>query len=217
MAEDHRLGVAAVLAADAHVEVLAGAAALLDAQRHQRAHAGLVDGHEWVLGQQALGHVAGQEPAGVVPGQAQAGLGQVVGAEGEELRLPGDLVGHQAGPRQLDHGADGVAHLDPAPFHGVPGHALHDLPLGAKLLQAAHQGDHHLRARVHALLAQLARRPEDRLGLHLGDFRERDGQPAAAMPEHGVGFPERLHLLPHRPGADGEDLGQRGDVGLGLG
>ena len=37
------------------------------------------------------------------------------------------------------------------------------------------------------------------------------------VPEHGVGLPERFHLLAHRLGADGQDLGQRGDVGAGLG
>ena len=42
----------------------------------------------------------------VVAGEAPGHLGQVVGAEGEELGGLGDLAGGQRGPRQLDHRAD---------------------------------------------------------------------------------------------------------------
>ena len=42
----------------------------------------------------------------VVAGEAPGGLGQVVGAEGEELGGLGDLAGGQRRPRQLDHRAD---------------------------------------------------------------------------------------------------------------
>lgn len=41
--------------------------------------------------------VVAQELAGVVAGEAEGHLGQVVGAEGEELGLLGDLVGSQGG------------------------------------------------------------------------------------------------------------------------
>ena len=51
--------------------------------------------------------VLGQEsPLGVVAGEAERGLGQVVGAEAEEVGFLGDLLGDQAGPRQLDHRPD---------------------------------------------------------------------------------------------------------------
>ena len=42
----------------------------------------------------------------VVAAEAPGGLGQVVGAEREEVGDLGDLAGGQRGPRQLDHGAD---------------------------------------------------------------------------------------------------------------
>src|SRR4051794_4343895 len=45
---------------------------------------------------------------GVVAGEAKRGLGEVVGAEREEIRVAGDAVGDEAGPRQLDDGPDGV-------------------------------------------------------------------------------------------------------------
>ena len=45
----------------------------------------------------------------VVAGEAPHRLGQVVRAEGEELRGLGDLTGGQRGARQLDHRADASA------------------------------------------------------------------------------------------------------------
>ena len=41
--------------------------------------------------------VSGQELAGVVAAEAKGHLGQIVGAEGEELGLGGDLIGRQGG------------------------------------------------------------------------------------------------------------------------
>ena len=49
----------------------------------------------------------------VVAGEAPAHLGQVVGAEREELRRLGDLARGQRRPRHLDHRADEGVHLDP--------------------------------------------------------------------------------------------------------
>ena len=57
--------------------------------------------------------VAGEERAlDVVAGEAPAHLGQVVGAEGEELGGLGDLAGGQRRARHLDHRADQGVHLD---------------------------------------------------------------------------------------------------------
>jgi hypothetical protein len=46
--------------------------------------------------------------AGIVAADAERGLGEIVGAEAEELGLLGDLAGHQRGAGQLDHGADEI-------------------------------------------------------------------------------------------------------------
>ena len=57
--------------------------------------------------------VLGHEPAlDVVAGEAERHLGEVVGAEGEELGHLGDLVGDERGARRLDHRADEVVELD---------------------------------------------------------------------------------------------------------
>ena len=86
VAELDRVGVAAMLAADAHFQVGAGLAAIVDRHLHQAANAIAVDGLEGILGQDALRHVGDQEVAlGVIAGVAEGHLGQVVGAEGEEL------------------------------------------------------------------------------------------------------------------------------------
>src|SRR5438045_3479560 len=51
--------------------------------------------------------VAAEERAlDVVAGESPGHLGQVVGAEGEELGGGGDLPGGQGGPGHFDHGAD---------------------------------------------------------------------------------------------------------------
>jgi hypothetical protein len=46
-----------------------------------------------------------------------------------------------------------------------------------------------------AFLGQFAGRLENGLGLHLGDFRVRDAEPAAAVAEHGVELRERFDAL----------------------
>ena len=47
----------------------------------------------------------------VVTREAPGGLGQVVGAEGEEVSFLSDGVGADGGTRQLDHAADGEVEL----------------------------------------------------------------------------------------------------------
>ena len=67
-----------------------------------------VEGDEGVFREDALVDVVGQETAGVVAGEAEDGLGEVVGAEAEEL---GDSSAISPARecrrrRELDHGAD---------------------------------------------------------------------------------------------------------------
>jgi len=47
----------------------------------------------------------------IVPAETERQLGEIVGAETEELRLLGDLVSPDGSPRRLDHGADGDIEL----------------------------------------------------------------------------------------------------------
>src|ERR1700693_1430783 len=112
VAEGDRRGLAAVLATDAHLQVLLHAPAALDGDPHQLPYPTLVEDLERVPLEDAVLEVARQELAlRVVAREAERRLGQVVRPEGEEVRVHGDLVGADARARELDHRADEVLDL----------------------------------------------------------------------------------------------------------
>src|SRR5262245_66464950 len=92
MAERHRGRIAAMLAADAELEVAPHLASALGGDAHERADAGAVEGDERIGGENAARGVDAEEARRIVPADAERGLGEIVGAEREELRRLGDLV-----------------------------------------------------------------------------------------------------------------------------
>src|SRR6185369_3291276 len=92
MTKSDRSGVSTMLAANADLQVLTGFPPPLDAYAHELADAPFIDADERIVRVDALSHVAGKELAGVVARQAEAGLGKVVGAEGEKLGFSRDLA-----------------------------------------------------------------------------------------------------------------------------
>ncbi len=101
-----------MLAADADLHVASGLTALLDRDLHQPADAGGVERFEGVDRKDLLLDVLQQELAlGVVAGEAEGRLGEVIGAEGEELRDLRDVAGGQRGSGDLDHGPELVRDL----------------------------------------------------------------------------------------------------------
>ncbi len=108
VAEDDRRGVAAMLAANAQLDVPTGGAPFFHRHFDQLADTVLVQRHERIFRQDAVIHVERQKFTRIVAGKAKGGLGQVIGAEGEKFGLDGDLVGGQRRTGQLDHGADQV-------------------------------------------------------------------------------------------------------------
>ena len=103
-----------MLAADADLEIGLHLASAFGADGDELADAVLVDGDERVDLEDGVLGVVCEDRRGIVARQAEAGLREIVGAEGEELRAGvacGDLVGPQRGARQLDHGADLVVEL----------------------------------------------------------------------------------------------------------
>jgi len=106
-------GVAALFAADADAQTGAGLAAPVDGQLHQGADALLVEHLEWVVLQDVVVGVERQELVlGVLAGEREGRLGQVVGAEREELGDLSQLAGAHAGAHDFDHGAEVEAQFD---------------------------------------------------------------------------------------------------------
>ena len=96
-----------MLTAHADFQVRSGGPAPLGAEADQFAHPIGIDHVKRVAAEESLFEVGRHHPAlDVVPAEPEGHLGQVVGTEGEEVRLLGDLAGQQRGPGCLDHGAD---------------------------------------------------------------------------------------------------------------
>ena len=73
-----------MLAANPHLELGLHRATSIHRDLHQFAHS-FVQGDEGIVLDDALVGVLAQESAGIVAAQPERGLGQIVGAEGEEL------------------------------------------------------------------------------------------------------------------------------------
>src|SRR5665647_58292 len=107
--EVDRIRIATVLATDTGLQTGLGLAALLDAHGDELADALLVERLEGVLLDDLVVDVRAEEAElGVVTRDADAGLGEVVRAEREEVGLVRDLIGDECRARDLDHGADRV-------------------------------------------------------------------------------------------------------------
>ncbi len=197
MAEPHRVGVAAVLAADPQLQALPGLAALLAGDLHQPADAGLVDGHERVGRDQLALLVQAEELADVVAGEPEGGLGEVVGAEGEELGHLGDLAGDQGRPWQLDHRPPQHLELLAGVAEGLAGHRLQLLAQLGQLLAGRGQRDHDLHDRVAAVGLDLGRGLDDGPDLHGVQPRLDDAKANPAQPQHRVGLVQVVDLGQH--------------------
>src|SRR5208337_2186589 len=96
-AELDRRRFAAVLSADPDLDGRTGRAALLHRQLHELPNAFAIQHRKRVLLQDAFRKIRGQNGANVVARETERGLGEIVGAEAEELGLLRDLVSDQGG------------------------------------------------------------------------------------------------------------------------
>ena len=64
--------------------------------------------------------VSAEELSGIVTAEAEGHLGQVIGAEAEELSLLGDLAGSQGCTGDLDHGTDPVSYTHLSHWYYLP-------------------------------------------------------------------------------------------------
>ena len=169
------------------MDVGAGGLTQLDSHIHQLAHTLLVQVGERIGLVDLLVVVIAEELTGVIAAEAEGHLRQVIRAEAEEVRLLGDLVGRERGARDLDHRADVVLHVHASIFNQRVRRADNDVLDELELLALADQRDHDVRRDHRAGLgADLERRFDDGVGLHLGDLRIGDAQAAAAVAHHGV-------------------------------
>ena len=118
-----------MLAADApRPQVRVGLAAVVGSLLIQLANANLVQMLERIA-LVDLGVVVGsQELGSVVTAEAEGHLGQVVGAEAEEVSFLGDLAGGQGSTRDLDHGTDLVLHVNASLSDELVGGLDDDIP-----------------------------------------------------------------------------------------
>jgi hypothetical protein len=137
VAELHRIGFAAVFAADADFQVRPGRPALLDRDLHQAAEAFPVNRLERIAGRDVVLLIVADERAVIVAAHAERRLRQVVGAEAEELRFFGDLIRHHASARQFDHRADEVFHFDAFFLEDFLGRLVDDFGLRLEFRQEA--------------------------------------------------------------------------------
>ena len=182
--------------AHAEPQTRLGGSSLLDGPGDQLAHTVHIDRGERVLLEHLGAQVLGEEAVlGIVAADAQGGLGEVVGAEAEEVGHLGDPVGDEGGTRQLDHGAD----LDVDPTSGAVellGQAvLDDLALGGKLHRGEDQRNHDVQVHRLALTLQDGQGgADDGTGLHVGNLRVEHGQAHTTGTEHRILLVQLLHL-----------------------
>src|SRR5436305_1233056 len=114
LAELDRAGVPAMLAANAELQGWAGLASPVRREPNQLADAIPIEGDEWISCEDAAACVGAEKRRCVVTRKAEGGLGEIVGAEGEEFGTFGNFARPQGGTGQLDHGTDTVGDLDAA-------------------------------------------------------------------------------------------------------
>src|SRR5579883_219369 len=81
VAECDRSRIAAMLAADADLELVAHGTPALDTDANELADAFAIDRHEWIRRQDATRHVRAEEARRVVAADAEGRLRQIIGAE----------------------------------------------------------------------------------------------------------------------------------------
>ncbi len=188
VAELDGAGVAAVLAADAEVQLRTGCTAKLCSHVNELADTGLVETCKRIALVDLLVIVCTEELAGVVTAEAEGHLGQVIGAEGEELSLSCDLVSGESGSGDLDHSADKVLHVGAGVSNELVCNGGDNILDVLELLDLADQRDHDLGNEVPLGMTCLNGKSclDNGTGLHLCDLGEGDSQTAAAVTHHRV-------------------------------
>ena len=184
-----------MLAADAELDVRAGTLAFCNSEADQAAYTVLVQTSERIGLEDLLVEVSLQNAAHVITGEAVGHLGEVVGAEGEELRFLGHIACGDCGTRRLDHRADHILHLQAGLLNQLVSLSLDNLLYEAQLIDLGYQRNHDLRRDMQVVfLPDVDSCGYDSLGLHLGDLRIENVQTAAAGTQHRVELVQAFYL-----------------------
>ena len=173
MAELDAGRIAAMFATDAQLDIRTGLSTGSCRHFDQLADTLLIQVSEWIALKDLLLIVIRQETARIITGETKGHLREVIGTEGEELRLLRDLIGQQCRSWDLDHRTDLIGHRPITVCDDPIGGLRNDLLDKAQLCLIADQRDHDLRfdRPLRMALLHIDRRFDDRSGLHLCDLR----------------------------------------------
>src|SRR3954462_6498930 len=155
---------------------------------HQLAHAFLIDGGKRIALQYPTLNVSWQEFADVVAREPISRLRKIVSPKAEELSVRGDLIGHGACARQLNHGADHVLNFGSLLFEDLLRDLANDGALVFHFFHHADKRHHDFRKYLYPFFRHIHYRFKNGPRLHLRNFRISNSQPTAAVSQHGVQF-----------------------------
>ena len=188
MTEADRGRVAAMLAANSHLQVRAGFFAFFRTHADEGADPVPVDCDEGVGRKQAAMKIFLDKDACIVPGKTECRLGQIVGAEAEEFGRFSNLVRDHAGAGQFDHGADHVCEVLGGFLFHLFCYPANDHGLIVHFGLCPDERDHHFGNGIDTFLLHCDNGFKDGSRLHFADLWIADGKAAAAMAQHRVGF-----------------------------
>ena len=133
-----------MFAADADFQLGLDAATFADAHFNELAYANLVEDFEGIGLDDAVFLVEFEELGSIVTREAEGHLGEVVGAEGEEVGYGGNLVGGERCTRYFDHGAYEVGQALTLLFEDLGGGGVDDVCLVLDFFERSYQRYHNL-------------------------------------------------------------------------
>ena len=203
-----------MLTADTKVQFRTSLAAKFSSHLHQLADTDLVDTGEGIAFIDLIVVVSTKKLGSIVTAEAEGHLGQIVGAEGEELGFFGNLVRSQRSSGNFDHRTNQILQLLSGLGNQVVRYTHDDILDILEFLRFANQRNHDLRNEIP--VGMTGRNGQCRLnygsGLHLGNFRIGNRQAAAAVPHHGVELMQATDDLLDLFDRLAFHLGQGGDV-----
>ena len=167
VAEFHAERFATVFAANAELDVRSRFASQIARHFHQTPDAALVDRGERICIDNVELGVSRQKTPGIVATHPESRLGEIVGAEAEELRVARNFVRQQGRARNLDHGADEIIELRFLFLGHFVGHAPDDVDLELQFSRKSDQRDHDFWAHFDSAGLHFRGRFENGARLHL--------------------------------------------------